>query len=287
MPPSFTEQEKLAATLERVSNNAASCIFVDWSCKEVDDEHIQKLSEALKGNSAVRKVHLNFNPAVTDAGAQALEAALPESNVAAVWLDHTGVTEVVCARLHLLCITNAVRLIATNDELLTEINWNVVGVPDEAFATVPLLEASQAAGPQWSVDGAPVGAQMPPWHEESCDAAVTGALADALATNTNLLSISIMTNKELGSSAAAYLQAAFNRSSVQTKRITYLPKHAREAREQSVVDARKAAERAAREKAEQEAEAEAAERKKTGSRIAKPPTRRKAGASAPRRVPSR
>lgn len=126
------------------------------------------------------------------------------------------------------------------------------------------------------------------WQQESCDAAVTGALADALATNTNVLTISLMTYKELTPTAAAYLEAAFGRSSVQTREVNYFPTEAREAREQAVVDARKVKERAIQEKAEQEkAEAEAAQKKKRGGRIAKPPKGRKAGGTAPRRVPSR
>ncbi len=130
-----------------------------------------------------------------------------------------------------------------------------------------------------------VEAQPPLWHQESCDAAVTGALADALATNTNLLAISIMTYKELTPTAAAYLEAAFGRSSVQTREVNYFATVAREAREQAMADTRKMEERAAREKAEQEkAEEEAAKNSKR--RIAKPPTGKKVG-TAPRRVPSR
>ena len=98
MPPPFAEQEKIAATLGKIANNSTSCSFVDWSCVDVQDEHLEKLGEALVGNSVVRKVHLNFNPAVTDVGARALEAALPNSNVAALWLDHTGASEASKAR---------------------------------------------------------------------------------------------------------------------------------------------------------------------------------------------
>ena len=138
-----------------------------------------------------------------------------------------------------------------------------------------------------AVDTRQIGAQLPPWHKQTCDTAVTGALADALSTNTNLLSISLMTYKELTPGAAAYLEAALNRSSVQSKQILSFPAEAREAREQAVVDARKAAERAAREKEEQaKAEAEAA-KKKRGGRKAKPPTSKQMGGRAPRRVPSR
>ena len=152
MPPSFAEQEKIAATLGKIANNSTSCSFVDWSCVEVQDEHLEKLGEALMGNSVVRKIHLNFNPAVTDVGAQALEAALPNSNVAAVWLDHTGASEAAKARLHLLCITNAVRLIATNDKFLTAIHWNLVGQENKDVDTALLVKASQAADPQWAID---------------------------------------------------------------------------------------------------------------------------------------
>ena len=130
-------------------------------------------------------------------------------------------------------------------------------------------------------------AKVPPWHAESCDTAVAGALADALATNTNVVHISLMTNRELSSTAAAYLQAAFGRSSVQTRELTYLPTEAREAREQAVVDARKAVERAVREKEEQEqAEAEAAKKKKGGFKPVKPKGAKKPG-SGTGRVPSR
>ena len=156
MPPPFAEQDKIQKTLDRIGRNDVTLSFVDWSCAEVDDEYLEKLGTALKGNTFVRKVHLNFNPAVTDAGAAALEAALPGCNVVAVWADNTGASEAARARLHLLCVTNAVRLIATNDEHLTSINWNLVGVPDEGFDTAPLVAASRAAEPQWSVEGAPV-----------------------------------------------------------------------------------------------------------------------------------
>ena len=126
------------------------------------------------------------------------------------------------------------------------------------------------------------------WQQESCDTAVTGALADALATNTNLLTISLMTYRELTPTAAAYLEAAFGRSSVRTREVTFFPTEAREAREQAVVDARKEEERVAREKAEQEkAQAEAAQQKRRGRHIAKPPKGTKTGGAAPRRVPSR
>ena len=252
------------------------------------NRYLERLGAALKGNSIVRKVHLNFNPAVTDVGAQALEVALPQSNVAALWLEHTGVSEAAQARLHLLCITNALRLIATNDKFLTSISWNLVGLEDKELDTAPLVKACQAArGPQRSIDGDPVGARVPPWHEESCDAAVTGALADALATNTNLLSISVMTYNELTPGAAAYLQAAFGRSSVHSKRVSYLPTEAREAREQAALEARKV-EQAAREKAERaKAEAEAAEKQTRGGRTAVPPRAKKPAGIAPHRVPSR
>ena len=156
MPPPFAEQDKIQKTLDRIGRNDVTLSFVDWSCAEVDDEYLEKLGTALKGNTFVRKVHLNFNPAVTDAGAAALEAALPGCNVVAVWADNTGASEAARARLHLLCVTNAVRLIATNDEHLTSINWNLVDVPDEGFDTAPLVAASRAAEPQWSVKGAPV-----------------------------------------------------------------------------------------------------------------------------------
>ena len=159
MPPPFAEQEKIQGTLEKIAKNSTACSFVDWSCKEVDDGYIVRLGEALKGNSVVRKVHLNFNLAVTDAGAQALEAVLAESNVVAVWLDHTGASDAVKARLHLLCVTNAIRLIATNDEFLTAVNWNLVALADSDINTEPLVTACQAAQPQWSMDGAPVSRQ--------------------------------------------------------------------------------------------------------------------------------
>eukprot|EP01043_Picozoa_sp_COSAG02_P033791 COSAG02_NODE_2324_length_9133_cov_38.463361_15_plen_219_part_00 len=155
MPPPFAEQGNIVATLGKIAKNSRGCVLVDWSCVEVEDEQLQKLGAALKGNSVVRKIHLNFNPAVTDAGAQALEQALPNTNVAAVWLDHTSVSEAAKARIHLLCITNAVRLVATNDQLLTTINWNLVGQTDKEIDTAPLVKASQAADPQWAVD-APV-----------------------------------------------------------------------------------------------------------------------------------
>lgn len=152
MPAPFAEQEKIAATLGKIAKNSTSCTLVDWSCVEVEDEELQKLGAALKGNSVVRKVHLNFNPAVTDAGAQALEEVLPNTNVVAVWLDHTGVSEAAKARVHLLCITNAVRLVAMNDQFLTTINWNLVGQSDQEIDTAPLVKASQAADPQWAID---------------------------------------------------------------------------------------------------------------------------------------
>eukprot|EP01043_Picozoa_sp_COSAG02_P033790 COSAG02_NODE_2324_length_9133_cov_38.463361_14_plen_90_part_00 len=89
-----------------------------------------------------------------------------------------------------------------------------------------------------------------------------------------------MTYKELSPTAAAYLDAAFGRSSVQTREVNYFATVAREAREQAMVDARKTEERAAREKAEEEAA------RNSKRRIAKPPKGKKAD-SAPRRVPSR
>jgi hypothetical protein len=93
MPPPFAEQDKIQKTLDRIGRNDVTLSFVDWSCAEVDDEYLEKLGTALKGNTFVRKVHLNFNPAVTDAGAAALEAALPGCNVVAAWADNTGASE--------------------------------------------------------------------------------------------------------------------------------------------------------------------------------------------------
>ena len=278
-------ESELATALRAARTSSDEPVQADGPDDGACDE---RLAAALKGNSIVRKVHLNFNPAVTDAGAKALEAALPQSNVAAVWLDHTGVSETARARLHLLCITNALRLIATNDTCLTAISWNLVGQTDKELDTAPLVKACQAARDlQRSIDGDPVGTRVPPWHEESCDAAVTGALADALATNTNLQSISLMTYNELTPGAAAYLQAAFGRSSVHSKRVSYLPTEAREAREQAALEARKA-EQATREKAERaKAEAEAAKKQTRGGRTAVPPTAKRPAGTAPHRVPSR
>ena len=283
MPPPV---EKIEALLVRIADNRPSCTFVDWSCAELEDVHVERLALALKGNTFVRKVHANFNPGVTDVGAAALEAALPGCSVATVWVENCGVSSEANARLQWRCIVNSVRLVALSDNLLTSINWNLVGLPHTVEQNADLLTAVHSADTQWSIEGAAIGGVPPEWCEESCDAAVTGALADALATNTNVISISLMLNRELSPTAGSYLQGAFGRSSVQTRNITYLPTAAHEAREAAAIAARKAVEKAQREKEEKEREEVEAAKKKKGGRRATPPKGAKKG-SATGRLPSR
>lgn len=287
MPPPVAELAIIEALLVAIADNKPGCTFVDWSCAEVEDAQIERLALALKGNTFVRKIHANFNAGVTDVGAAALEAALPGCSVAALWLDNTGVGDEANAQLQWCCIVNSVRLIALNDNLLTSINWNLVGLPHTVEHNADLLAASRAAEPQWSVEGAAMVGEQPEWAVEPCDTAVAGALADALATNTNVINIALMMNRELSPTSAAYLQGAFDRSSVKTKNITFLPTAAREAREGAVIAARKAALKAAMEKEEKElAEAEAGKKKKGGGRRPTPPKGGKKG-TATGRVPSR
>jgi len=167
-------------------------------------------------------------------------------------------------------VINSVRLVALNASLLTSINLNLVGLPHAVEHNVELLAAAHAQGPQWSMEGAAI--EPPEWAEESCDAAVTGALADALSANTTLTSISLMMNRELSPTAAAYFDFAFVRSSVQTRNITYLPTAAREAREAAgMIAARKAQrEKQEKERAGKEREEKEAATKKGGGRRATP-----------------
>lgn len=243
------------------------------SCCSTDPQSSQpapRLGLALQGNTFVRKVHANFNPAVTDAGALAMEVALPGCSVAAVWMDNCGVGAEANARLQWRCVINSVRLVALNASLLTSISLNLVGLPHAVEHNVELLAAAHAQGPQWSMEGAAI--EPPEWAEESCDTAVTGALADALSANTTLTSISLMMNRELSPTAAAYFDFAFVRSSVQTRTITYLPTAAREAREAAGIAARKALrEKQEKERAGKEREEkEAATKKSSGGRRATP-----------------
>ena len=50
MPPPVAEIEKIEALLVRIADNRPSCTFVDWSCAELEDVHVERLGYSTVGH---------------------------------------------------------------------------------------------------------------------------------------------------------------------------------------------------------------------------------------------
>ena len=273
-PRTPTNEERLAEDLERVRANDPKTRFVDWASREVTDDQLTELCDALAHNNYLRKLHLSFNPGITNVGATRLEAALPFSKVAAVWLEATAVSEDQAAAIAWRCVANGVRLVAVNDPGLTSLNWSLVGVPRDSDAG-PLIEAARAGDTRPPSETA---RPEPWWLREGADSAVAGALADALSGNTNLVQLNLMSTTELSPMAAAQLESAIGRSSVDQVRLSCLPAAAHAARQEVAAERRRAAAKEERDQEERE-QREAKEREKLKPR--KPSSGRPGGGGRP------
>ena len=271
-PRTPTNEERLAEDLARVRANDPKTRFVDWASREVTDDQLTELCDALAHNNYLRKLHLSFNPGITNVGAARLEAALPFSKVAAVWLEATAVSEDQAAAIAWRCVVNGVRLVAVNDPGLTSLNWSLVGVPRDSDAG-PLVEAARAGDTRPPSETA---RPEPWWLREGADSAVAGALADALSGNTNIVQLNLMTTTELSPMAAAQLESAIGRSSVDQVRLSCLPAAAHAARQEVAAERRREAKQRDQEEREQR---EAKEREKLKPR--KPSSGRPGGGGRP------
>ena len=73
-PRTPTNEERLAEDLERVRANDPKMRFVDWASREVTDDQLSGLCEALAHNNYLRKLHLSFNPGITNVGSRLILA---------------------------------------------------------------------------------------------------------------------------------------------------------------------------------------------------------------------
>ena len=95
-----------------------------------DDFDAEALAEALPGNTALETLRFGsagYDRALTDAGATALAAAIPECNIVALSLGFTSITPTKARSLHELCLSNATRRLHENDESLRVLSFRNLG----------------------------------------------------------------------------------------------------------------------------------------------------------------
>jgi hypothetical protein len=110
---------------------------LDLSMMGLQDEHAALVADALRGNTHVTEVDMGFNDALTDAGAQAVLAVLPECAVRKVELKYAkGVSDEVKRAVARACVELVLAPVRANDAGVTELDLSMMGLQDEHAALV-------------------------------------------------------------------------------------------------------------------------------------------------------